>query len=283
MLVRRLGAALAVAAMPWIALTLGSMATKSVESHQGPWGLESTLSLGATAAAALVASYLAMTAALGVIEAALRLLAKPRAAWKLSGAVAAVTPAAWSRVVATALGLSLFATPAMASSMDSVGSTSGSATWLAPAAQANATSDNTATPGAQLTSAGWPTVAVEPATAVPAAPATQTLADDSSASHSEALTSAWGVTPQSPAGFPAEATAPAAAPSSAYVVQPGDSLWDITAALLGDSASPDAIAGAWPSLYEANREVIGTDPGLIYPGTALTVPAALSIEGRVQP
>ena len=282
MLIRRLSAALVVAVMPWVALTLGSMATTALASHTGPWGLESALSLGATAAAALVATYLALTAGIAVIEAAVRRFATPLVAWKLSGAVAAFTPTAWARVVATALGISLVATPAMASSIDAVGSSSSSATWLTPAAQAIATSDNAATTSAQPASAGWLAATVDQATATPVAPTPYATVDNNSASPSEILTNAWGLAPQSPSPLPAQSAPSTQALSSAYVVQPGDSLWNITAALLGESASPEAIAVTWPSLYEANRGVIGKDPGLIYPGTALTVPAALT-EVQVQP
>ena len=50
----------------------------------------------------------------------------------------------------------------------------------------------------------------------------------------------------------------------AYIVQPGDTLSGIAAAL--------GTPGGWPALYAANRELIGPDPGLIRPGTALTLP-----------
>jgi LysM repeat protein len=54
------------------------------------------------------------------------------------------------------------------------------------------------------------------------------------------------------------------AAAGGYVVQPGDTLSGIAAAL----GSP----GAWPALYAANRRVIGPDPGLIRPGTVLALP-----------
>jgi LysM repeat protein len=71
------------------------------------------------------------------------------------------------------------------------------------------------------------------------------------------------------------ATAPAAGPGTAisaaartdaasYVVQPGDTLSGIAAAL--------GIPGGWPALYAANRRAIGNDPGLIRPGSVLAVP-----------
>ncbi len=64
-------------------------------------------------------------------------------------------------------------------------------------------------------------------------------------------------------------TAPAA-PSTAradagtYVVQPGDTLSGIAAAL--------GVRGGWPALYAASRPAVGPDPGLIRPGTVLTLP-----------
>jgi LysM repeat protein len=49
-----------------------------------------------------------------------------------------------------------------------------------------------------------------------------------------------------------------------YVVQPGDTLSGIAAAI--------GVRGGWPALYAANRTAIGSDPGLIRPGTVLTLP-----------
>jgi hypothetical protein len=49
-----------------------------------------------------------------------------------------------------------------------------------------------------------------------------------------------------------------------YAVAPGDTLSAIAAAL--------GVRGGWQALYAANRRVVGPDPGLIRPGTLLTVP-----------
>jgi LysM repeat protein len=57
--------------------------------------------------------------------------------------------------------------------------------------------------------------------------------------------------------------------TAAWTVRPGDTLSAIAAAF--------GIPGGWPALYAANRPLIGPDPGLIHPGTVLTVP------GRQQP
>jgi LysM repeat protein len=49
-----------------------------------------------------------------------------------------------------------------------------------------------------------------------------------------------------------------------YVVQPGDTLSGIAAAL--------ATPGGWPALYAANRQALGPNPNTIRPGTVLAIP-----------
>lgn len=70
------------------------------------------------------------------------------------------------------------------------------------------------------------------------------------------------------------------APPGTVRVEVGDCLWSITATQLrvsGKATPTDAqIAASWPQLYHANREVIGDNPSLIYPGTTLTLPASLT-------
>jgi LysM repeat protein len=53
-------------------------------------------------------------------------------------------------------------------------------------------------------------------------------------------------------------------PAGTYVVQPGDTLSGIAAAL--------GVRGGWPALYAANRGTIGTDPNAIRVGTVLEIP-----------
>ncbi|MFI9627151.1 transglycosylase family protein [Streptomyces sp. NPDC052042] len=48
-----------------------------------------------------------------------------------------------------------------------------------------------------------------------------------------------------------------------YTVRPGDNLWAI--------AEAEDVPGGWPALYEANKEVLGSDPDLILPGQSLEV------------
>ncbi len=56
------------------------------------------------------------------------------------------------------------------------------------------------------------------------------------------------------------------------VVRPGDSLWAIAARNLPDDASVRDIAEAWPRWYEANRQLIGSNPNRLAVGTILRAP-----------
>lgn len=62
--------------------------------------------------------------------------------------------------------------------------------------------------------------------------------------------------------------------TATHGVRPGDTLWDIAAKRL-DHPRPAATERAWRVIYAANRDVIGTDPDLIHPGTTLRVPSNL--------
>ncbi|KAA9395585.1 hypothetical protein FCK90_00725 [Kocuria coralli] len=61
-------------------------------------------------------------------------------------------------------------------------------------------------------------------------------------------------------------------------VRGGESLWSITADLLGPEASPADIAATWPHLWEANGSHI-PDPDLLLPGTVLDLPEYLRSAG----
>jgi hypothetical protein len=60
---------------------------------------------------------------------------------------------------------------------------------------------------------------------------------------------------------------PAAA--AALVVEPGDSLWAIAQERLGPEATSQQVAEETTKIYELNRERIGDDPNLIFPGQEL--------------
>lgn len=57
-----------------------------------------------------------------------------------------------------------------------------------------------------------------------------------------------------------------------HIIRSGDSLWDIAQARLPARASEAAISRHVLAVYRANRDVIGSDPDLIYPGTPLVLP-----------
>ena len=67
----------------------------------------------------------------------------------------------------------------------------------------------------------------------------------------------------------ASESSPEPATTQTYVVVKGDCLYTIARKFYGDGAKYIAI-------YEANREVIGGNPNLIYPGQVLTIPSASS-------
>jgi LysM repeat protein len=62
----------------------------------------------------------------------------------------------------------------------------------------------------------------------------------------------------------ATASVTTARPAPRYVVLPGDTLSGIAARF--------AVRGGWPTLYAANRPLIGPDPNVIHPGTVLVLP-----------
>jgi LysM domain len=60
------------------------------------------------------------------------------------------------------------------------------------------------------------------------------------------------------------------------VVRPGDSLWSISSEELRPNATPQQIAAGAKRIYALNREQIGPDPSLIFPGQRLLVPSSAS-------
>jgi nucleoid-associated protein YgaU len=58
---------------------------------------------------------------------------------------------------------------------------------------------------------------------------------------------------------------PGGSPASSYVVKSGDSLSKIARRIYGD-------AKKWPRIYEANKDLIGSNPDLIQPGQNLVIP-----------
>jgi hypothetical protein len=68
----------------------------------------------------------------------------------------------------------------------------------------------------------------------------------------------------------------AAAERPVVVVDPGDTLWSISSKELGPNAAPWLVARGVERIYALNREQIGPDPNVLFPGQRLSVPPALS-------
>ncbi|MFI0896323.1 peptidoglycan DD-metalloendopeptidase family protein [Streptomyces sp. NPDC020983] len=75
-----------------------------------------------------------------------------------------------------------------------------------------------------------------------------------------------GVAQSASAAEPAKAPAAATAKAQDYTVVRGDTLAKIAAA--------HHVKGGWKALYDANRKVVGADPGIIHPGQHLTLNTA---------
>jgi nucleoid-associated protein YgaU len=56
-----------------------------------------------------------------------------------------------------------------------------------------------------------------------------------------------------------------------HVVERGETLWSIAADALGTDEL-HRIARYWPRIHRLNREVIGSDPNMIFPGQVLSLP-----------
>lgn len=65
---------------------------------------------------------------------------------------------------------------------------------------------------------------------------------------------------------------PSAPAVRTLTVRPGDTLWSIARRGLQADATDRAIAAEVTALYAANRQIIGADPDLIFPGQQLTAP-----------
>ncbi len=69
---------------------------------------------------------------------------------------------------------------------------------------------------------------------------------------------------------------PAAPPTHIVTVRPGDTLWSIAERGLPPESTDSAIVTRVNALYAANRQTIGADPNLIFPGQQLTTPGGAS-------
>ncbi|SOD73109.1 hypothetical protein SAMN05892883_2403 [Jatrophihabitans sp. GAS493] len=262
----------------WHALTLGV---------RGPhaWVAQSGADLVAAKLAGCALWLIAIWFGLGIL-AALGTALPGAAGRTLQIAASRLLPRAMLRLVAGASGLGVLlapvaaqaSTPAPPAAVQSVIGSSVATPLPAPALPTDPTSaptpiatttprltipspsPNAATPSPAVHPTATPTPAATPRGSTAAIPATPTAGQP-------------GSTPPTPVR---PVTAKTDAPKTqerSVTVAPGDSLWLIAAHRLGASASNEQIAAEWPRWYAANAAAIGTDPGLIHPGSVLQAPA----------
>jgi LysM repeat protein len=269
-IIGRLAVWVALLGMPGVAWVLAHIAWALWDGRGVAVQVDDLVAMGAAGCGAAVAGYLAVTGW------AMMLGALVRGGRSIPRTVSALVPASWQRVTATALGLTMsagFGAPALATQSEAppVG-------WSEPVASQQLDPPHAHT--TLVSPAGW------------AAPSPLTV-PSAAASDGGAITVGFAPAP-APAPTPAEsdpsptpqetAQDGTAGPPSAsevtdsaqtYTVVHGDSLWRISARLLGPEASDASINRAWPELYAANADAVGSDPALIHPGLVLTVPAGL--------
>ena len=73
------------------------------------------------------------------------------------------------------------------------------------------------------------------------------------------------------------ASTQAARGTDRLVVAPGDSLWSISQERLGPQATPPRIYREVERIYALNRDLIGPDPNLIFPGQKLLLPLTAGV------
>lgn len=214
------------------------------------------------------AAWLAVVAAEDAVMAALRLVALAATYWLIASTVA-YTLARATRLPAAVRAVGWATLPGVRRVADRAVAVTLAGSVAVVGAQGLALAEVLAPPAVSAPSAlpGDPPAPVPPSAAVPAPePAPETE------SGPEAV--------PAPASGPEAVPEPAAAPApgrqagtATHEVVPGDNLWAITAALLGEGATDAQIHGPWRALVAANRDRLASgDPDLIYPGEHVVLP-----------
>lgn len=111
--------------------------------------------------------------------------------------------------------------------------------------------------------------------ATPTVPAEDTKPSRQSGSSPTATRSAEKAEPPLEEPPPEESTQETRSEAHRYVVQPGDTLWEIAETHLRkttDRVTTADVAAHWPRWHAENRATIGADPHLITPGMTLHAP-----------
>lgn len=208
---------------------------------------------------------------LALLCAFLSAIAQQLGAVKLASVSGAFAPAFMRRVVITALGLNLLAAPlANAAETPAI-----DPLWHADTVATAPAHPGVATPpvaGNGDVLRPTATAAVEPQWV----PTTAQTAPDlllSPGRRGAQSVGEMGHGSQDPASGIPDQPQPTTSGELDVVVKHGDSLWSIVADALGPYASDVDVALNWPSWYRANRDTIGADPNVIFPGQILHAPA----------
>lgn len=270
-----LAAALVVLTAAWL-LVLAWLSARAAVVAPGPASTDELSALGASTVAVSIAAWLCVGAALEVLSHAPGRVGHVAATW-----ADRVTPALARRVAAFLLGVGVGVAggPSQAVAGPRVTPTGASATATVAtavtgtAAQAQPAPTVPADPGfAPATSRGTSVPTVDPGFGgLVAPPVTDVAPTPVEPGFTPGFTpAAPRVRPQADPGL--IGARPVGDGEHVAVVHRGDSLWSIAARHLGPDASDAEIARAWPLWFEANRDRIGDDPGLILPGQVLRAP-----------
>ncbi|HEY6012307.1 MAG TPA: LysM peptidoglycan-binding domain-containing protein [Nitrospirota bacterium] len=118
-----------------------------------------------------------------------------------------------------------------------------------------------------------PTVAPEAGATEPAAQKSGSLVIPEQGKDKEKKTETGAQPAETAAEEPANAKATVAEEDKIYIIRQGDTLWDISSALMKDPF-------LWPFIWKANPYI--ANPDLIYPGNKLTIPSLFPIEQALQ-
>ena len=183
------------------------------------------------------------------------------------------------RITASALLVSLSSAPALAAEEPTGGDDLGwrptSSAPASPPVQSSTPSPQADQPGQKATAEAEASQSPPDGSTASPEHAPSSTSTGSSGSDN-ASQSAQSTPPGSSRTQPSTTPDPQTSSTPTHTVVPGESLWSITAHLLPADSGPAQIAQAWPVLYRANSNVVGTDPSLIRPGTVLSVPDSLS-------
>lgn len=134
------------------------------------------------------------------------------------------------------------------------------------------------TPTATIATAAPTKPVSDRATAAPSKPISAAItpaATTSSLPRVRPMSSSPAVAAPTPRGVTPTTTAPTVQSGSNYRVRSGDSLWEIAKRSLtanGSTVTNRQVDQAWRVIWQANYDVIGSDPSLIRPDQLLRIP-----------